>query len=115
MTALNWLLLGIWLVWAAGSLWLRVDIGRLRESLRDIDFAQAEVMQFRQGSMNFLEPFQWYLRVRRFVRSPSSSAFSAATTVLRGKTARLMTCVELLTLVLIVLVCASVLIAQTHR
>ena len=57
----------LWLVWAGVLVSYRLNYRRLSRLLAGIDAYAWKAIQFRQGTLDPLEPFRWYFRVRRFI------------------------------------------------
>lgn len=96
MDAVRILLLGLWLTWAALLLACRVTLARLGNCLTISTPPLGELIRFRQDSLDFLQPFRWYLHVRHFARQRTpGTARSAAIDTLTTRLRRLLVIVEI--------------------
>lgn len=107
MDALNASMLALWLAWAVSLFAYRATVRRLADLLSTSAPTRAALIQFPEGASNFLEPFRWYLRVRRVVQQEAQSPSESGELKVTAKRAtRLLLLVEIGAAVLLLMIAA---------
>lgn len=98
------LIASIWVVWCGILIFTRIKIGSLRKRIRAIHLDDVGPIEIMEGTLNPLEPIQWYLRVRKFARQYSSG--DSVTSSLCQSISSAMFFLEGVTVLLLVLIVA---------
>lgn len=74
---------GVWLLWATSALAIHVCYKRLTTLIENDDRATWLAIQYRDGTLDPLEPVRFYMRLRRYVFQLRGSTASAVVSWLK--------------------------------